>query len=67
MNLIWVFHHLAQLPSHFCQIPNQPMQSQANSGTLEIQINKTQCSLTWDTLYVMVDVILADLVSVSRA
>ena len=33
-------------------LPNshQPKQSRADSGTLEIQVNKTQSPLTWDTL-----------------
>ena len=24
LTLIWIFHHLAQLPSHFCQIAISP-------------------------------------------
>ena len=37
-----MFHHLAQLLSHFCQILNQPKQNQADSGTVKIQVNPTQ-------------------------
>ena len=34
-------------------LPNshQPKQNRADSGTLEIQVNKTQSTSTWDTLY----------------
>ena len=50
VGLTWIslFHHLAQ-PLQ----PNshQPKQSRADSGTLEIQVNKTQSQLTWDTLF----------------
>ena len=40
LTLMWVFHHLAQLHSHFCQI--QPRQNWADSGTPKIQVNPTQ-------------------------
>ena len=32
-------------------LPNSHQPSRADSGTLEIQVNKTQSQLTWDTLY----------------
>ena len=36
-------------------LPNshQPKQNQANSGKLQIQVNKTQSQLTWDTLCII--------------
>ena len=55
MDLGWVDFDLGVPPS--CPaaqplLPNyhQPKQSLANSGTLSIQVNKTQSQLTWDAL-----------------
>ena len=45
LTLISVFHHLAHLPHRFCQIWEQ---SWADSGTIEIQVNKTQSQLAWE-------------------
>ena len=51
LTLISVFHTIlpscTAAPAKF----RQHKQSQANSGTLEIQVNKTQSTSTWDTLY----------------
>ena len=51
LTLTRVFHHPAQLTSRFGQIPNQPRQNRAHSGTLRIQVNPTQSTSRWDTLY----------------
>jgi len=58
LTLIWVFHHLAQLPGHFCQIPIIPGRI-GHSGTLKNQVNTTQVheqlgnhvQLIWDPIF----------------
>ena len=46
VGLIWVFHHL-----RFCQIPISPGRI-GHSVKLKIQVNPTQSTSRWDTLYV---------------
>ena len=42
LTLIWVFHHLAKLLSHFCQIPFSPRRIW--------QTTQPRCTSRWDTL-----------------
>ena len=42
MEVGWVPHHLAQLPSRFCQIPICPGIIGQTVKTLKIQVNPTQ-------------------------
>ena len=57
LDLRWVDFDFCVLPSCPAEQPllpnsHQPKQIRADSGTHEIQVNKTQSQLTWDTLYV---------------
>ena len=45
LTLIWVFHHVAPLPSHITIRPGRIGQAE------EIQVNPTQSTSRWDTLY----------------
>ena len=51
--MAWVGLTLISCPAAQPLLPNshQPKQSRADSGTLKIQVNRTQSQLTWDTLY----------------
>ena len=56
VDLGWVDFDFSVPPSCLVAQPllpnsHQPKHSQADSGTLEIQVNKTQSQLTWHTLY----------------
>ena len=52
VDLGWVEFDFGVPPAAQPLLPesHQPRQNQADSGTLKIQVNKTQSTSTWDTL-----------------